>query len=60
MININYLDETGRKIPYTLKDWDAVISLAQTLSKAPIDLEYVYYTDGNESGVFNLNTFERC
>lgn len=57
MIKLNYTDETGRLITFSVFDWDAV---AEGLVNAPIDLEYLNYEDGRDVGVFNLNTFERC
>jgi hypothetical protein len=60
MIKLNYTDETNKVIKYELNDWDAVYSLAEMLLKAPIDIEYLEYQDGNRTGIFNLNNFERC
>jgi len=59
MIDIHYKDETGRQISFSVIDWDAVLNVAQALSQAPIELSYVEYKDGNEIGIFNLQTFEK-
>jgi hypothetical protein len=54
MINVHYFNETGIKINYVLEDWDALLAVAQILTNAPIDVDYLYLDDG----VFNLHTFE--
>ena len=60
MIKLTYTDELGMEALYNLDDWDAVLNVAQMLSNAPIDLDYVYYEDGTDIGVFSLQTFTRC
>jgi hypothetical protein len=54
-MNVHYFDETGRKITYNLNDdQESIIAVAQTLVKAPIDIDYLY----GDLGVFCLETFE--
>lgn len=60
LIKVHYFDETGRRIEFKLKDWDAVVQCADSLARAPIDLEFVYFEDGPHRGIFNLHTFEVC
>lgn len=60
MIKLSYTNESNKLIQYEVNDWDAVYCVAETLVKAPIDLDYLEYVDGDRVGIFNLNTFERC
>lgn len=60
MIKLHYIDETRRIITFELKDWEAVICCADDLTKAPIDLDCLYFEDGAKRGVFNLKTFTIC
>lgn len=60
MINLTYKDELDKTIRFEVNDWDAIYRVAEGLVNAPIDLEYIEYQDGNQVGIFNLNTFERC
>lgn len=60
MINLSYKDELGKLINCRVANWEAVYAVAEMLVKAPIDLEYIDYIDGDKVGTFNLNNFERC
>lgn len=60
MIELSYTNESSTLIHYEVNDCAAVYCVAESLVRAPIDLEYLEYQDGNQIGGSNLNTFEKC
>lgn len=54
-MKVHYFDETGQRVNFNLNDdREAIISVAEILLKAPIDVDYLY----SDIGVFCLKTFE--